>query len=229
MLADIGEIITRAERKARNSFGSRIDTPMRRALAHVHLQLIDHAFLRVWWRNFHQIAPGVYRANQPSPHRIHTWARMGFKAVLNLRGVTPYAHYLFEREVCDEIGMPLYDLRIWARQLPPRAIMVELIELMGRIEKPFVMHCKSGADRTGLAAGLYLMLYEGQGIEAAKEQLSMKYLHWRADSTGILDFFFEEYERAHAATGIGLREWIETVYDPDVVTEAYHRALGKSF
>ena len=226
MLADVGEWITRAERKARNSFGHRIDTPFQRALSHVHLQLIDHSFLRVGWRNFHQIAPGVFRANQPTPHRIRTWVRMGFKSVLNLRGATPYAHYLLEQEQCDALGLPLYNLRIWARQLPPRSRLLELIAIFEQMEKPVVMHCKSGADRTGIAAGIYLMLFEGRDVAAAKEQLSMKYLHWRADSTGILDFFFEEYERAQAATGIGLLEWITTVYDPDVITDAYEAWKG---
>lgn len=224
MLARMADAVTRIERRARKSFGMRIDTPWQRALSHVHLQLIDHAFLRVWWRNFHQVAPGVWRANQPSPHRIRTWKRMGFAAVLNLRGETPFAHYLFEREACEQVGLPLYDLRIWARKLPPREKLIELIEIFERIERPFVMHCKSGADRTGLAAALYLVLFEGRPLEEARRQLSWKYLHAKSDATGVLDHFFEEYAKAQAANGIGLREWIETEYDPVAVTESFRAA-----
>ena len=43
-----------------------------------------------------------------------------------------------------------------------------------------VMHCKSGADRAGLMSALYLILNQDVSVDKAKNQLSLKYLHFEA-------------------------------------------------
>lgn len=43
--------------------------------------------------------------------------------------------------------------------------------------KPLLIHCESGADRSGLAAALYLAAISGAGEEVAEEQLGLKYGH----------------------------------------------------
>jgi len=40
-------------------------------------QFLDHAILRHVWSNFDQIAPGVYRSNQPGHWRLKRYAKMG--------------------------------------------------------------------------------------------------------------------------------------------------------
>ena len=62
------------------------------------------------------------------------------------------------------------------------------------------MHCKSGADRAGFAAALYLLLQRRRPAEEAQEQLSWRYLHLRAGATGILHFLIDRYA-ADAADG----------------------------
>ena len=86
---------------------------------------------------------------------------------------------------------------------------------------PFLMHCKSGADRTGLVATLYLMVKEGQPVAEARKQLSFRYLHIRRTSTGILDHFFDVYEARNAQAPIAIEEWIKTEYDRDALTESF--------
>ena len=53
------------------------------------------------------------------------------------------------------------------------------------------MHCKSGADRVGLASTLYLINKHKICVEEASKQLSLKHLHIKYAKTGILDYFFE--------------------------------------
>ena len=68
-------------------YGSSIATREARRAAWWHFQLMDHAFLRGLWTNLDQIAPGVWRANQPSPRRLESYQRkLGLKSVVNLRG-----------------------------------------------------------------------------------------------------------------------------------------------
>ena len=57
----------------------------------------------------------------------------------------------------------------------PRA--AALIALMERVEKPILIHCKDGADRTGLASALYLAVVKQEDPKVAEAQLSIRYGH----------------------------------------------------
>ena len=65
------------------------------------LMLKDHGFLRVWWHNLHEIRPGVWRSNQPSPARVHAAADRGIKTIINLRGPRSDGGWRLEKEACD--------------------------------------------------------------------------------------------------------------------------------
>jgi hypothetical protein len=68
---------------------------------------------------------------------------------------------------------------------------------------------------------LYRHFREGMPIEAAKDELSLKYGHIRQADTGILDCFFERYIADNQVQPISFMDWVETRYDPDEVTEAF--------
>ena len=53
------------------------------------------------------------------------------------------------------------------------------------------MHCKSGADRVGIASSLYLIYKHKYNVLDASKQLSFKHLHIKYAKTGILDYLFE--------------------------------------
>lgn len=214
------------ERRMRANYGSDISTPAARRAAYWHFQLMDHAFLRVLWTNEDEIAPGVWRANQPSPGRLKRYRDMGIRTVLSLRGLNAGSHMLLEREACEALGLELAVARMKARALVPRKDMLDLLDLFETIERPFVMHCKSGADRAGLASALYLMHIEGQAVETAAKQLSWRYLHRNSDATGILDHVLATYAADSARDPMPIREWIETRYDPDALTADFRRIRG---
>ncbi|MDA0223567.1 MAG: tyrosine-protein phosphatase [Proteobacteria bacterium] len=210
-----------AERGWRNRLGEDISSPAMRRRAWRHYLFIDHGVLRVLWRNFHEIDLGVYRSNQPSPRRLAQFRAMGVKTILNLRGVGEHSHYLFEKEACAELGLTLIDHTMFAADLVSRDNLIELEHLFRTIEKPFVMHCKSGADRTGLAAVLYLMVIKNQPVDQALDQLHWRFVHLKQSKNGILDFFFEAYQRDAAGRDISLSDWIRTEYDPQTLRAEY--------
>ena len=90
------------------------------------------------------------------------------------------------------------------------------------------MHCKSGADRAGLASALYLMHVENKPVAEAKKQLSLRYLHLKNDSTGILDYMLDQYEQDITETPMPIREWFETRYDPKALTAGFQKLRGIS-
>lgn len=192
-----------------------LTTPAGRRRARRELVWGDHGFLRVRFRNLHQISDEMFRANQPSPAHIARYARdLGLKTILNLRGKSPRGHYLLEKEACERHGIELVDFQVFSREIPPPSSILEAKQLFDSIAYPALMHCKSGADRAGIMAVLYQHFRKGQPIEKALEQLSGKYLHIRHGKTGVLDFFFETYLREGQTAGLSFVEWVQKGYDP---------------
>jgi protein tyrosine/serine phosphatase len=228
MVSGLFQRIHRFERDLHNRLGRDISTPAARRGAWWHYQFLDHGILRHLWTNLDEVAPGVYRSNQPAPGRLRLMAARGIRTVLNLRGATPHSPYLFERETCDALGMTLVDLRLNARRAPPRAALLELIDLLETLETPLLIHCKSGADRAGLASAIYLLIRDGSEIAGARRMLSWRYLHLRSTATGVLDQVIEDYAARRAGGDIGFRDWVAQDYDPETTTANFSAHRGRA-
>ena len=194
--------------------GLDLNNPTDRKRAYRDLTWGDHGFLRRRFANHHDIGGGMYRENQPSPKRIAEWAEMGIKTNINLRGDSPKGFYLLEKEACEKHGITMIDFRVYSRDTHTREKIRAAKELFESIEYPAVMHCKSGADRTGIMGVLYRHFRMGDTIEEAMEQLKFKYLHVKQGKTGMLDFFFNDYLKYAENNDIEFIHWVETVYDP---------------
>lgn len=221
MIRKLIKALDRKERNLRQSFGQDITDPKERRRSMWHFNWLDHGVLRILWHNFDEVASGVYRSNHPNSKRFTAYAAMGIKSVLNLRGQAQQPHYLFEVESCEALGLTLVNSQMAARRAPKVKELVHLLDSFERIEKPFLMHCKSGADRTGLAAALYLMLYHNTPLSEARKQLSFRYIHIRRTETGILDHFLDVYAARTAESPIPVDEWIRSEYDPDALTASF--------
>ncbi len=223
MASRIYPTVKQFERWLRTSWGRDLSTRRSRFFAWLNFQLMDHAFLRIWWTNFDKVAEGVYRSNQPSPARIRAYRKKGIRTIINLRGVTSFSHYLFEKEACEAEGITLIDTNSHARQAPRKEEVRALIGHMRDAEKPFLMHCKSGADRAGFASVLYLILFEGETLETARRHLSFDYLHIKSSRTGILDHVLDTWEVRNRETGIAFDDWMENEYDRLAVSAAFQK------
>jgi protein tyrosine/serine phosphatase len=178
----------------------------------------DHGFLRARFANLHRISDEMWRANQPSPERLARYRReLGIATVINLRGRSPKGYYLLEREACAALGMDLVDFQVFSRDAPARETVLAARDLFERIRYPALMHCKSGADRAGLMAVLYLHFRQGVPIAEAARQLSFRYLHVREGKTGLLDHFFASYLRDAAGSGKAFADWVREDYDAAAV------------
>jgi len=221
MIRKIFRTLDRKERELRMSFGHDITNPEERKKSHWHVRWLDHGILRTFWHNFEEVSKGVYRSNHPDHRRFQAYADLGIKTVLNLRGVAKQPHYLFEVESCKALGLTLITIAMSARQAPKKGQLLKVIEAFDTMERPVLIHCKSGADRTGLVAALYLMVHDNQPVELARRQLSFRYLHIRRTATGILDHFFDIYAVRNAKNPIAITEWIETEYNEGALTKSF--------
>ena len=202
-------------------FGDDISTPSARRWTHLHFHVADHAFLRGLWTNLDLVAPGVWRSNQPGPARMARYADMGIRSILTLRGDARYSWLLFQEEAAAKHGMDLQVVSLRATQLADAETLIDALDRMEAMEKPLLIHCKSGADRTGLMSALWLLAHEGASVAEAEAQLSWRYLHRRDTKTGVLDHLIRTYGAARRETGIDVRTWLRHEYDPQAIRKEF--------
>jgi hypothetical protein len=93
--------------------------------------------------------------------------------------------------------------------------------------KPALIHCKSGADRAGLAAGLAI-LFEGGTAAQARRQLCWRFGHVSGSRAGILDAFFDHYA-ATAEGRVPFLDWVSNDYDENHLRATFAAAGLASF
>lgn len=181
---------------------------------------------RLWGRavarlhHFHWVDGEVARSAQS--YFGHTGLLLdlhGFRSLLNLRGEnagSPW--YEAEKAACAARGLPLLDVTLSSRRLPHAAALRALLRAFETAPKPLLIKCSGGADRTGLAAGLYLVGRHGlAGLPAARRQLAgWPYLHLPQKHQKWLRPFFDYLEEELTAGGAGrpLGDWLAGGYDP---------------
>ena len=195
--------------------------------SYLDMLLVDHGIFRLVYLNRHRVGKHAWRSAQPAPHQIAALARQGLRTIVNLRGQRSCGSYWLEKAACDRHGIRLVDFQVRSRAAPSRAEVRAARELFEQLEYPILLHCKSGADRAGLMSVLYRHIREGDSLEDAKRELSLRYGHIRQADTGILDLFFERYlEHAKKSNGQAMPffDWVDTVYDPEELKRSFHAA-----
>ena len=146
--------------------------------------------------NVHEVIPGIiYRGAQPSGRSLQALIEQyKIRTVLNVRGCCwPDQWYTDEAEVCERLGVNLEDVSFSAIHLPSRDELRILIDVLDRAERPIFMHCRHGADRTGVAAMATQLLLDESSYDLARRQLSLRYGHMPIGKTTVLDRFVQLY------------------------------------
>jgi protein tyrosine/serine phosphatase len=139
-----------------------------------------HVLLLMASGNVAVVIPGeCYRSAQPSREMlVKLVGQHGIRSVINLRGEMPTNDwYQEEIAACRELSLAHFDVRLSARRDWTDAEVDELVDVLQRAPKPMLIHCKSGSDRTGVAAAMFIALREGAMTDHARGQLSFRYGH----------------------------------------------------
>ncbi len=193
--------------------------------AWLHMLFSDHGLFRVFYLNRHEVAPGLYRSAQPTPHQLARFAREGGRSIVYLRGGREHGAWQLEKEACDRLGLKLEEFVVRSRGAPDRETVLAAPAFFAALEKPALVHCKSGADRAGFVSALYKVVVEGASADEALSQLSLRYGHFRYARTGILDAFFERYRDEGEARGIPFLTWVAEIYDPEALEREFRAGL----
>lgn len=183
--------------------------------AWVNMLFVDHGIFRLAYLNKYEVTPFLWRSAQPAPYQIAALAKAGLKTIINLRGGREHGAWQLQKEYCEKHGIELLEFIVRSRAAPDRETLLSAKAFFASIKYPALIHCKSGADRAGFVAALYLIVHEDKPVAEALKQLSLKYGHFRFAKTGILDAFFELYRRQGEVKGLSFLEWVEEVYDPE--------------
>jgi protein tyrosine/serine phosphatase len=129
--------------------------------------------------NFHTVIPGeLYRSAQPSGSQLEDYIKQyGIKTVINLRGKHDKPWYVEETAAAERLGVQHIDFGMSATKVLSVEKAVALIAIMKSAPRPILIHCLSGADRTGLASLMYSQQVAGIGEDQAEWQLSFLFGH----------------------------------------------------
>lgn len=202
-----------------------LSTPAGRRNAWIDALFVDHAVLRLGWTNFAAVKPGVlYRSNHPVPFRLARFTReIGLQSVINLRGQCRNGSDALSRDAAARLGLDFYDMALESRGAPHRDRILRLAEIFATMRRPGLVHCKSGADRAGIASALFVLI-DGGTVDAARRQLSLRFGHIRQANTGILDAFLDMYEAEGG--GRPFLDWVREDYQEQVLRDRF--AAGRA-
>lgn len=178
-------------------------------------------FRRPWFQgNLGVVDAGrVFRSAQPTT-QLSAWIRdYHLRSILNLRGGR-FADWWYDAEVraARDQGVSFYDLLLSATRRPTRHELLRLIDVLKSCSYPLLIHCKSGADRTGLASAVYLLVNRGESPERALAAFSLEFGHIPLLGPEHLHEPLDEYAAWLTSRGLShtperFRNWVKNDYE----------------
>jgi protein tyrosine/serine phosphatase len=127
--------------------------------------------------NFHKVNERLYRGAQPQKGGLKRLAAMGIRTIVNLRGEDQ--NTLAEQQEAKELGLNYYALPMGGLSRPTDKQVEQALAIINNPENGAVfVHCKHGADRTGVIIACYRMTRENHSAEQAKEEAEKHGMSW---------------------------------------------------
>jgi protein tyrosine/serine phosphatase len=131
--------------------------------------------------NFHVVSDKkIYRSKTLSKKSLLKIVDAhGIKTILLLRAENPQATwYQEEIKIVREKNLTFIAYPLNAQCSPSKEQVRRLYELFCTIKFPVLIHCKAGADRTGMVCALW-HLFQGSSLEQALQEQTLKQCHMR--------------------------------------------------
>jgi protein tyrosine phosphatase (PTP) superfamily phosphohydrolase (DUF442 family) len=168
---------------------------------------------RYGYGNFGVVVEGeVFRSAQPRMSQLVRWAdEYSLKTVVRLRASPENELPDAEREKAAALGLTFHEIEMTARRRPGLIELRELVRVLESAERPMLIHCRSGVDRTGVASVMAAMAVGGQDYQAARDQL------FRDSGITRMLSDYEAWCRVKGLDGGGweqFRDWLLNDYRP---------------
>ena len=174
-------------------------------------------YYHVFKAGFAEVVPGqIYRSSQPSPGEVRTWAdRYHVRTIVDLRGDTADA-VKAELVEAKKLNLSVVVFAFSAGRLPSREELLRLIDTLETADRPIVLHCQYGVDRTGAASAIAALVVGRAGLNEALNQLA--WFRTNKQATHISDLLgqYRNYCRTANVNGddpATFKTWARDVYD----------------
>ena len=132
-------------------------------------------------KNFYEIDPGkFYRSAQLTPEELEeVIAKYGIKTVISLRGAPENSYWVpGQVQTLQKHNVAFYHFGWTTDYFPETDRLKGYLQAIEKAERPILVHCRTGADRTGEATAMYAIDYMGYDNQKAIDQyLNFKYWH----------------------------------------------------
>lgn len=165
--------------------------------------LLAHLGINYFSGNVHTVIPGkIYRTAQLNKKQLtRVNEKLHLKSMINLRGKWPNDHwYQVESQFAKAHHLNYYPIQFSAYRLPTKKRLRELVHLLQTVPKPLSFHCEGGADRTGLAAAISVILFQkNPTLTQIKRQASWHYNAISRETVGyqVLMNYFAWLKKVH--------------------------------
>jgi hypothetical protein len=163
----------------------------------------------------------VFRAGQmPASALGQTLRERRIKTVLNLRGSNPSERwYRDELSTTREASATHVDIAMSSCLWMSRVQLQALVKTLDSAERPLLIHCAWGSERTGLASAYAELLRPGGTLEDARAQFSIRYLFARVNDGKVMAEHLDQYENWLRERGIehqpaNFHRWVDQGFQP---------------
>ena len=114
--------------------------------------------------NFYMVDDGLYRSEQPTAKGFENLNEFGIASIINLRESDT------DRKLAPINSTKLISTPLVTWEITDESVAAALRAIRSA-DKPVLVHCRHGADRTGLIIALYRVMYQGWTKGNAKDEM----------------------------------------------------------
>ena len=114
--------------------------------------------------NLHKVTDDLYRSAQPDTADMKALEAMGIRTVISLRAL----HSDDDEARGTSLILRRIPINTWSISVDE---VVAALRMVRESEKPVLLHCQHGADRTGLVMAVYRVAEQGWSREEAMDEM----------------------------------------------------------
>ena len=117
--------------------------------------------------NLHKVSDSLYRSAQPTAEGWEQLQMLGIRTVINLRSTRN------DPEVLKGANLTGYEIPMSAWQPPTQSEVIQFLQIVTDSNRtPVLVHCRRGADRTGVMSAIYRIVVQGWSKDEAIAEMT---------------------------------------------------------
>ena len=117
--------------------------------------------------NLHKVSDSLYRSAQPTAEGWEQLQKLGIRTVINLRSTRN------DPEALKGAHLTGYEIPMSAWQPPTQSEVIQFLQIVTDSNRtPVLVHCRRGADRTGVMSAIYRIVVQGWSKDEAIAEMT---------------------------------------------------------